>query len=194
MEVHGFRLHIESPPVVVVHLKYNAWWTNPFWSTEKTHNSPVQLWSKQLWTYFPLNENLFDVHLRISKMLHSSSRYHILTVSPLMAIHWGGKSTKKTSCRRKGLRSSYWESLESVERQPTCSPASHETGTVSASWFGLREVAQRWTLGIFPLFPRRSWRRDSPMVMAFSFVGKWVAKWFRYMECILVGGDCEKWK
>lgn len=47
MEVHGFGLHIESPPVVVVHLKYNAWWTNPFWSTEKTrNNSSVQLWSK----------------------------------------------------------------------------------------------------------------------------------------------------
>lgn len=144
MEVHGFGLHVESPPVVVVHLKYNAWWTNPFWSTEKTrNNSSVQLWSKSF-------EPIF--HWIITYLIFTCASHKCFTaqagiiLSPyrLLWLFIEVASKKKTSCRRKGLRSGYWERLESVERQPICSPASHETGTVSASWFGLREVAQRW--------------------------------------------------
>lgn len=86
-----------------------------------------------------------------------------------------------------GERRETTDLLTSISRDWDC-----ERIVIRLAWSGA--TLNVHTLGIFPLFPRRSWRRDSPMVMAFSFVGKWVAKWFRYMECILVGGDCEKWK
>lgn len=166
MEVHGFGLHIESPPVVVVHLKYNAWWTNPFWSTEKTrNNSSVQLWSKSF-------EPIF--HWIITYLIFTCASHKCFTaqagiiLSPyrLLWLFIEVASKKKNILPAKraqerllgeaGERRETTDLLTSISRDWDC-----ERIVIRLAWSGA--TLNVHTLGIFLLFPRRSRRRDSPM-------------------------------